>query len=114
MIDHDYLKSLHAEVGSSAILPLISEVSEIVARHRDEFLACVNGVSNADLGALAHLRRGQAAMLGCTDYARALSQLEALASDARVPREVVVGYIEDTTAIAIATVAALAAYTQAA
>ncbi len=113
MINHAYLESLLAEMGASAILPLVGEVSEIIANSRDEFLACVHGASNVDLGALAHLRRGQAAMLGCADYARALSQLEALASDARVPREVLVGYIEDTAAIASATVAALAAYTNA-
>jgi hypothetical protein len=81
MLQIERLNVLLEAFGGSALRPLLHEGEILFGRCADELLRCAQVTARADLRALAHLRRGQAAILGCDRLARALEALEVLAAD---------------------------------
>ncbi len=111
-MDDERLNLLLDSLGPPALLPFVQEGAAIFERCSDELLACLQAGRFADLRALAHLRRGQAATLGCTHLAQALEEIETLASqetEAADPPSRRVGAIAP---VALETVAALRGFTK--
>lgn len=109
-MNDERLNLLLDSLGAPALLPFLQEGVTLFEHCDDELSRCLRAGRQADLRALAHLRRGQAVTLGCTRLAQALEGVETLAAQAAVPVDSLSDQIKAIAPVARETAAALRAW----
>lgn len=110
MINKEFLGALHDALGDATMEPIAADLCIRLPTYVDQLAEVSRSGTRADLRALAHRLRGQAAMLGCRGLSAALESLEKQASAPESSVTAIGSQIEAIPPIAHATMMALQAF----